>query len=105
MAKKKPRRLKHVPQRMCIVCRQKFDKRSLTRIVRTADEGTVVDSTGKRNGRGAYLCGQAVCWDKALESQLLNQALQTEVTSAEIGEIAAHRPAYDEVTEKENDAD
>ena len=106
MAKKNPRRSKHVPQRTCIVCREKFDKRRLTRIVRTVDEGTAVDSTGKRNGRGAYLCDQATCWEKGLESiQLLNQALMTEVTSAERAEIATHRPIYDEVTEKENDAD
>lgn len=106
MAKKNPRRSKHVPQRTCIVCREKFDKRRLTRIVRTVDEGTIVDLTGKRNGRGAYLCDQATCWEKALESvQLLNQAMMVEVTSAERAEIATHRPTYNEVMEKENDAD
>jgi len=74
--------------------------------VRTADGGTVVDATGKQNGRGAYLCDQMACWEKALEnSQLLNQALVTEVTSVERAEIATYRPTYDQVTEKENDAD
>ena len=100
MVKKQPRRPKHVPQRTCIVCREKFDKRRLTRIVRTPEEGVVVDFTGKRNGRGAYLCDQVSCWDIALENtQLLNQALMTEVTASERVEIAAHKPTCNEVTE------
>jgi predicted RNA-binding protein YlxR (DUF448 family) len=100
VGKKQPRRPKHVPQRTCIVCREKFDKRRLTRIVHTPDEGVVVDFTGKRNGRGAYLCDQVSCWDIALEkTQLLNQALMTEVTAPERVEIATHKPTFDEVTE------
>ena len=100
MSKKQPRRSKHVPQRTCIVCREKFDKRRLTRIVRTPNEGVVVDFTGKRNGRGAYLCDQASCWDSALQkTQLLNQALLTEVTASEREEIANHKPTFDKVTE------
>jgi len=100
VGKKQPRRPKHVPQRTCIVCREKFDKRRLTRIVRTPDEGVVVDFTGKRNGRGAYLCDQVSCWDIALEKpQLLNQALMTELTGSERVEIATHKPTFDEVTE------
>ena len=100
MAKKQPRRLKHVPQRTCIVCREKFDKRRLTRIVRSPDEGVIVDITGKKNGRGAYLCDQLSCWNIAIENtQLLDQALMTKVTAPERVELAAHKPTYDEVTE------
>ncbi len=70
---------------MCVVCRQKFDKRELTRIVRTPDEGVVVDVTGKRNGRGAYVCDNAACWDKLRTNpQILNQALNTEITALEM---------------------
>lgn len=93
MGKKQPRRQKHIPQRMCVVCREKFDKRRLTRIVRTPEEGVVVDPSGKRNGRGAYLCDQPACWDKALNNlRLLNQALNTEITPEEKAVIAAHKP-------------
>lgn len=100
MNKKQPRRSKHVPQRTCIVCREKFDKRRLTRIVRTPDDGVVIDFSGKRNGRGAYLCDQASCWDSALvKAQLLNQALMTEVTGPEREEIASHKPMIAEMTE------
>src|SRR5262249_61248663 len=68
---KPPARQKHVPQRTCVVCRQTSAKRTLTRIVRTADQGVWVDPTGKRNGRGAYLCDQITCWERALNSDIL----------------------------------
>lgn len=90
---KQPRRTKHVPQRTCIVCRRKVDKRQLTRIVRTPDDGVVVDPTGKRNGRGAYVCEQPDCWDKLTENgHLLNQTLKTSVTTTELAAIAAFKP-------------
>ncbi len=93
MAKQQPRR-KHVPQRTCVVCRQATDKRRLTRLVRTPDSGVVVDPTGKLNGRGAYLCDQAACWDKALRHPgILNQALNSDLSAGELAAIAVHRPA------------
>ena len=88
MAKKQPHRKKHVPQRTCVACRQKRDKRRLTRLVRIADVGVVIDPTGKQNGRGAYVCDQAECWDKILNTQLLNKAFKTEVSNDEKANIA-----------------
>lgn len=85
-------RTKHIPQRTCVVCRQKRDKRSLTRLVRTPD-GVVVDRSGKRNGRGAYLCEQRACWDKILDGRFLERALKGPVTDADKAAIAASRPA------------
>ena len=67
---------KHTPQRTCVVCRVKGDKRSLTRLVRT-DAGVQVDSSGKMNGRGAYLCRNRSCWERAANSNLLNKTLRT----------------------------
>lgn len=96
--KKQPRRPKHIPQRSCIVCRRKVDKRQLTRIVRTAEAGVLVDPTGKLNGRGAYVCDQIVCWEKlTTNANWLNQALKTEVTTEELTAIAALKPAHSEV--------
>jgi len=71
---------KHIPQRTCVVCRETNAKRTLTRLVRTADEGVQVDPSGKRNGRGAYLCDQASCWQTAVESNILDKALRTTLT-------------------------
>ena len=87
---------RHVAQRTCVACRRQVDKRRLTRIVRTADSGVLIDPTGKRNGRGAYLCDQASCWDKVIRhAGILNGALNAQVTEAELAAIAAdpRRPA------------
>lgn len=97
--KQKQPRQKHSPQRSCVVCRQKVDKRRLTRLVRTPDAGVVVDPTGKKNGRGAYLCDQVACWDKALSSNILNQALKTDISEKETAVIASHKPVASKETE------
>ncbi|MBN1200713.1 MAG: YlxR family protein [Anaerolineae bacterium] len=87
----KPRR-RHVPQRTCVVCRTTADKRSLTRLVRTPENGVHVDPTGKRNGRGAYLCDQPECWDSALDTGVLAKALRCTLTDADRERIRAARP-------------
>ncbi len=58
---------KHVPERSCIACGQKREKRDLVRVVRGADDRVDVDLTGKKAGRGAYLCRDEACWTKALQ--------------------------------------
>ena len=83
---------KHIPQRTCVICRRKMDKRRLLRVVRTADDGTVADLTGKRNGRGAYLCDDAACWDKVLKSKVLDRELRVEITEAEKDSLLRFRP-------------
>ncbi len=78
---KQPRRPKHVPQRTCVVCREKTDKRQLTRIVNNQEEGIVIDPTGKKTGRGAYVCHKATCWEKIAKGQILDQALKVPVSA------------------------
>lgn len=77
-------RPKHVPQRTCVVCRDKDAKRTLIRIVRTGDGVIEVDPTGRKNGRGAYLCDKQACWDRALTTPVLAKALKTEPTQESI---------------------
>ncbi|MDE2951403.1 MAG: YlxR family protein [Chloroflexota bacterium] len=69
---------KHRPQRSCVVCRDKMDKRSLTRLV-FVDSHLRIDESGKMNGRGAYLCGKANCWDAAATRAVLDAALRREL--------------------------
>lgn len=64
---------------MCVACREHDAKRGLFRIVRTPDGQVEPDPTGRRNGRGAYLCGRAACWEKALSSRMLGRALNVEI--------------------------
>ena len=82
-------RPKHKPQRTCIICREVKDKRDLIRVVRTPAGSLIVDPTGKANGRGAYLCRQANCWEKSLQKQRLAQALKTTLTPEELAELQA----------------
>lgn len=78
MAKKPTKRVKHVPQRTCVGCRQVLAKRTLVRVVRAAD-GVRVDLTGKAAGRGAYLHNLRGCWERGLKGSLTH-ALKTELT-------------------------
>ena len=104
MAKKATRKQKHVPQRMCIVCRERYDKRRLTRIVNSPQEGVVVDLSGKKNGRGAYLCDQVVCWNKAIsETKILEQALKCDLSPQELEALADFTPVAGKRTELKND--
>ena len=65
--------------RTCVACRQEKPKRSLVRVVRTPVGEIVADPTGKKPGRGAYLCPQKECWDLALKKRLLEHALQSPI--------------------------
>lgn len=80
-------RPKHKPQRTCIVCREVKDKRDLIRVVRTPDGRLLVDPSGKANGRGAYLCRQASCWEKSLPKQRLAQSLKVTLSAEELADL------------------
>ena len=82
-------RPKHVPQRTCVACRAVLSKRRLVRLVRTA-EGVVLDTTGKRAGRGAYLHDKRSCWEQALKNNLLERALKTTLSDEERERLRAH---------------
>lgn len=85
------RRSRPVPQRTCVVCRDKTSKRALVRLVRT-DQGVLVDATGKLNGRGAYLCTRSECWDRALSSDVLNRALRVTLTAEDRERLRQAKP-------------
>ncbi len=80
-AKPQPRPQRRLPQRTCVICRRTDSKRTLHRIVRTASgEGVQIDPKGKLPGRGAYLCDNANCWQRAIEGGALAKALKTTLT-------------------------
>ena len=74
-------RNKHVPFRSCIICNSKSPKSDLLRIVRAESGSVVLDETGKLNGRGAYLCNESVCWEKAATTDRLPKALRGSINS------------------------
>jgi len=89
-----PQRKKHHPQRTCVVCRTRDNKRQLVRLVRT-ENGVQVDSSGKMNGRGAYLCDDPRCWDRAVSTPILNKALKTVLTDDDRTQLQQAMPSYD----------
>ncbi len=81
MAKAQPKRVKHIPMRTCIVCRESKPKRELLRVVRMPDQRVMLDATGKKAGRGAYLCAKLVCWENALKRKRLEQEFEVTITA------------------------
>ncbi|UCD98233.1 MAG: YlxR family protein [Chloroflexota bacterium] len=75
---KKPQKIKHIPQRTCVGCREVHSKRTLVRLVRNPD-GIFIDPTGKMAGRGAYLHDREECWEKGLKGAIA-KALKTDLT-------------------------
>ena len=73
-----------VPIRTCVVCRQTSEKKALLRVVRAPekDGGVVtVDATGKANGRGAYVCASAECIEKAVKQKRFERSLAASAAS------------------------
>ncbi len=73
-------RVRKIPMRKCIACQEMKPKKSLIRIVRTPEHETLVDPTGKKSGRGAYLCASAECFQLAKKRRSLEKALKTKVS-------------------------
>lgn len=72
-------RPRKVPLRKCVACQQMMPKKELIRIVRTPDGAILIDLTGKKAGRGAYLCGKVSCFKLAKKSKALDRALKQPV--------------------------
>lgn len=61
-------------QRMCIACRQMFDKKDLIRVVKNKEGQIFVDKSGKANGRGAYICSNKSCFEKLKKTENFEQS-------------------------------
>jgi predicted RNA-binding protein YlxR (DUF448 family) len=78
-AHKQPKQ-KHIPLRTCIACRETKPKRELLRVVRTPDQHVMIDATGKKSGRGAYICARLSCWEQALKTRRLEREFEVEIS-------------------------
>ncbi|MBC8080354.1 MAG: YlxR family protein [Gorillibacterium sp.] len=67
------------PLRKCVVCQEMKPKKELIRVVRTPEADILIDLTGKKSGRGAYLCGSLKCFKQASKSKALDRALKAPV--------------------------
>ena len=70
---------KKIPQRQCMGCRERKEKRELIRVVRAPDGGVSLDFRGKAPGRGAYICPDMACLKKAIRSKALDRSLEVTI--------------------------
>ena len=70
---------KKIPLRQCIGCGESKSKKEMIRILRTETEGIILDPTGRKNGRGAYICPSSECLKKAIKSRGLDRSFKMQV--------------------------
>ncbi|WP_455722068.1 RNase P modulator RnpM [Agathobacter sp.] len=71
---------KKIPMRKCVGCQEMKEKKQLIRVVKTAEGEIVLDDTGRKNGRGAYICKSSECLAKARKTKAIERSLGTEVS-------------------------
>ena len=71
--------VRKVPMRQCIGCQEMKNKKEMIRVIKTAEEEIMLDATGKKNGRGAYLCRSMECFEKAVKSKGLERSLKIKI--------------------------
>lgn len=71
--------MKKIPQRSCVVCKSKKDKNELIRIVKNQTNEIIIDESGKKPGKGAYICDSIECIEKGTKSNSLKKALEIDV--------------------------
>ena len=70
---------KKIPLRQCIGCGEMKSKKEMIRVLKTAEDEIVVDATGRKNGRGAYLCPSMDCFKKAVKNKGLERSFKTAI--------------------------
>lgn len=72
--------MKKQPQRTCMGCNTKKDKKDLIRIVKSKDGDIQIDTTGKKNGRGAYICDNIECLEKLIKTKRLEKIFEMNIS-------------------------
>lgn len=78
---------KKIPQRQCVGCGENKEKKNMIRVLKSSEEQILLDDTGKKNGRGAYICKNMACLEKAIKNKGLERSLK----------ITIPQPVYDEL--------
>lgn len=72
-------KVRKIPQRMCSGCLEKRDKKDLIRVVKNKEGQISIDLTGKKPGRGAYICRSLTCLEKAIKTKRLDRSLEAKI--------------------------
>ena len=73
--------MKNIPQRTCMGCNQKKDKNELLRVVKNSNNEIFVDTIGKKDGRGAYVCNNVECVDKLIKTKRLERVFEMKISN------------------------
>ena len=73
---------KKIPMRKCVGCNESKSKKELVRVVRSPEGEISLDTTGKKSGRGAYICPSAECLKRAVKSKRIDKILETSVPAS-----------------------
>ena len=71
--------MKKIPQRTCIGCKAKKDKKELIRIVKNKEGEITIDRTGKMQGRGTYICDDITCLERAIKTKSLERSFESPI--------------------------
>ena len=74
-----PLKVRKIPLRKCTGCGEMKNKKEMIRILLEPDGNVCLDTTGKKNGRGAYLCSRLTCFEKAVKTKGLERSLKTQI--------------------------
>lgn len=83
-----------IPIRTCIGCQNKKPKKEMVRLIRTPEGNYEIDTTGKKSGRGAYLCYNIECLDIALREKRLNRSFKKDIPAQIINELRRFLEQY-----------
>lgn len=78
---------KRVPLRKCLGCMSSFPKKDLVRVLKTPEGEVILDLSGKKSGRGAYICKNSACLKKALKSKRIQNNLELEIPDEVISQL------------------
>ncbi|MBQ8163573.1 MAG: YlxR family protein [Clostridia bacterium] len=81
------KKVKKIPQRKCLGCMNSFPKKELIRVLRLPDGEVTIDLTGKKSGRGAYICKNEACLKKAIKSKRIASNLEVEISDDIVNQL------------------
>ena len=84
------------PQRLCVGCGENKDKKSLIRVLKTGENEIVLDDTGKKNGRGAYICKNVACMEKAIKTKGLERSFKMAIPQSVYDQLMEEMKQYEE---------
>lgn len=87
---------KKIPMRMCVGCQEMKEKRSMIRVLKTQEDAFCIDTTGRKNGRGAYICKSRDCLEKAIKNHGLERSFKMSIPKETAAELIKEMEAIAE---------